>query len=260
MNFRSRQQFESRRVGQFLCAGIFTVSAIISSASTFAGTVDLDFTADGKSRWYEWSSGVFAQLDQGRDGDPAIDGFFDVGDLDDSDGLTPAFGAVDVFPFESNFSNIGTLDFDGPDGGTGTFSVTGLNLNFQPFVADDDALLNGFGAGAYQTIVSDVTGTVSMTAGIVTSFDNVVGDVTFAYPVGPASLDFLGVDAIVLDGLTFDLGLRDAVAPSPASPIQDLEWDVFGTASGVSAIPEPAAPLLVTVASLISYGRRRKRH
>ncbi|MEM9703433.1 MAG: hypothetical protein AAF907_13420, partial [Planctomycetota bacterium] len=84
-------------------AAVFTAAAaLLAAVPADAGTVDLDFLADGKSRWYEWSSGVFGQLDQGRNGDPALDGFFDTADLDDSDGLTPVFGAVDIFPFEND--------------------------------------------------------------------------------------------------------------------------------------------------------------
>ncbi|MEM1013317.1 MAG: hypothetical protein AAGI46_13990, partial [Planctomycetota bacterium] len=236
---------------------ILTTACIAAvPVSAFASEVDLDFAADGKSRWYEWSSGVFAQLDQGRDGDPALDGFFDVTDLDDSDGLTPIFGAVDVFPLEGNLADIGTLSYDGPVGGTGTFAVTAINLNFQPFVADDDALLDAFSTGPYTTTVSGISGTVTLVGGVVTSFDNIVGDVTFSYPNATGSVDYFGDDALVLDGLTFDLGLREAVAPSPFSPVQDLEWDVFGAASGVS-VPEPGIATLglLTLGSLL--GRRR---
>ncbi|MEM1213298.1 MAG: PEP-CTERM sorting domain-containing protein [Planctomycetota bacterium] len=216
-------------------------------------TLPFNLLADGSSRWYEWSSTAFAQLDQSRSGDPAADGFFSTSDLDASDGLTPAFGAVTVFPFDEVFEGLGTFTFDSTGDFDGTFNITALDLNFQPFVADDDAFINGLGAGAYQTIISNVSGTVTLDNGKVTGFDNVTADVTFTYPSPLGPISFSGLDALTIDGLDFALNLRDQVTASPL-PEQDLQWEITGT-----FVPEPSSVTILALALTATSLRRRRR-
>ncbi|MEM6394330.1 MAG: PEP-CTERM sorting domain-containing protein [Planctomycetota bacterium] len=227
------------------------------------GELNFFVVADGDSRWFDYFSDAFAQLDQGRDGDPALDGFFDVADLDDSDGLTPIGGTADVFPFEENFK-LGTFTYDGPADGTGTFNVTGFDLNVAKFVADDDAVLNAFSFGPYTTTVTDVTGSVTLIDGTIVSFNNVEADVAFEYttfnpqnPTGPTiPAVFDGVDALQVDNLDFSLNVFDVFEPSPFSPPFPQEWDLSGS---VVPVPEPAALTLVGVGLAVTTLRRRRR-
>jgi hypothetical protein len=229
-----------------------TLAAILTAPAP-AGTFDLSLTGDGDGRWFEYFSDAFAQIDRGFDGDPALDGFFLISALP---GFTPIGGGADVFPFEQFFTNIGSIDHDGPDGGTGTFSITGLTLDFAPFVADDDSLLNT----GYTTSVSNVSGSISFVGGIASAI-SLTSDITFTYDATSSGLGLLPYDGTFsIAGDRFTLLVDDT--NSTAFGDFRYAWDIEGTVDGVAGvIPEPSSLALAAVglAGIGLAGLRRRR-
>ncbi|MEM6980219.1 MAG: hypothetical protein AAF539_11190 [Planctomycetota bacterium] len=224
------------------------------------GVIQIDLVADGDSRWYQWDAEVFAQLNRGRNGDPSLDGFYFTADTDADEFINGVRmvpmgggdGTADVFPFEEDFSNIGNIVFDGENGSSGTFDIQEINLDFHPYVNDDDSTL---GTRAYSTTATNVSGSVTLDDGVVTSFNQVSADIAFTYDItGLPDFVFAETNALEFDGLDFQLSLRDTAFNGAF----DFEWDVFGTASGVSAIPEPSSFTLALIIVAAVFRTRRR--
>ena len=216
--------------------------------------------ADDDARWFNFQSDVFAQLDKGFDGDPDRDGFFLVtsesqtlalGVEADFDAFAPTVfaevgGGPSVFEDEDEFTAIGTLEWDDITG-----SVTSLTLDFDDFVAYNDATINFVPSEdlGYETIVSSVSGTVTMVGSYVALID-LAADVQFAYSA--AGVDYDG--SIIFDGKRFDLYVDEEEAVAFVGPIR-LAWDIEGDVANV--VPEPQSALAVGLLASLMLARRR---
>ncbi|MEM9420252.1 MAG: PEP-CTERM sorting domain-containing protein [Planctomycetota bacterium] len=232
-----------------------------------ADTFQLDITADGDSRYFDLFSGAFAQIDRGHGGNPTLDGFFSVADETNTllsgttqlnigneaafDTFSPTnfvqFGGVDLFPQETDFSGLGSIDYDANTG-----VVTGATLDVFPFVSDSFSQLAA-SQGDYATVVSNVVGTVTtVPAGV--SGINLTADIAFVYG-GAISYD--GV--LEITGNKFDLFVdEEPLLPLPtggAVPFR-LAWDIEGQVNNL--VPEPASMGLVGLGLLVTCARRRR--
>lgn len=223
-----------------------TAAAMVAQPAA-AATFNLSLTADAGSRWYEYYSAVYAELgsdwgtitagaDQGEQGD----GFYLV-----SNGAKVGSGAV-VFPNAGNFINIGSISYD-----AGTGAITGLTLDFDNYVADNDAL--GFG---YTTTTSNVSGTVSLSGGLVTGVQ-LQSNIAFTY-FGSVSYDGL----FSITGNRFDLAVDETnVVPLGGQPRSiRLAWDVQGGVQNLAPVPEPTTyALMLGGLGVLAMAARRRR-
>lgn len=200
-----------------------------------ATTLNVSLTADGSSRWYEYISDVYAQIDKEPDG-------FYLISTDNAVG-----GGVDVFPHEGNWANVGSFTLSGTVTGVGveTFSITSSTFNFAPYIAEDDAVI---GVSYTTTMGAPTTGTIQFTNGVVSSIDY-NSPITFRF-IGFETIPFAG--QLVINNSGFDLD-ADGTAP------YRWRWDATGTAAFAYAVPEPSRFLLVAagVGGVLLQRRRR---
>ncbi|MEM7543021.1 MAG: TonB-dependent receptor [Pseudomonadota bacterium] len=216
----------------FATTGAVITQDILNNSTCF----DLDFDADGDGRWYEFFSDAFAQIDQGFNSDPRIDGFFLAQMLP---ALVQVGLGADVFPSEADWDNVGSLFIDlGPLSGLGIESLplAASLFDFDQYVADDDNILNL----GYDTVVNSTAGNATFTNGTLTALDATV-DLNLTYPVGGA-FSYPGTLRLNPDN-TFDLlatnfpldaaGIAAAVAISTPGPgfSPQYAWDFSGTYS-----------------------------
>ncbi len=232
-----------------VATGLMLGGGVTASAADLA----LTGTADGDSRWYDFFSDSFAQLDRTPDGFYLISA--------ETDPFNPAAfqsvgGGADVFPDpDEALFDLGVVSYDDSGlTGTGveTVAITGYtNLDFQKNIADDDALTNS----GYGTSLSNVVGTVTFTDGALTGI-NLTSDIVFTYDFsgfGAGDLTFSGTYSIAGD--RFDLLVNNESYPSGFGDIRFV-WDSQGVVNQV--IPEPASALLLLAGSL-GFVRRRRR-
>lgn len=230
--------------------GMCLIAGSLAGAQAHAGSFGLNLTADGSSRYYEHFSGVYAQIDQGFNGDPALDGFFLIGT-----GRQVGTGA-DVFPFEGAFSNIGSISYNAAGlSGTGVESaaITGLTLNVNPYI-DPDFL----GIDNYTTTVNSFSGSLTLFNGAVAGID-MISAVTFTLH-GAVPARFSGAFNIDVNAYNywnkFSLDVDDTFA-SPFGPVR-LAWDVTGSVNNLTAVPVPGAAILFSTAlAMAGFMRRR---
>ncbi|MEM8844278.1 MAG: hypothetical protein AAGB35_04465 [Pseudomonadota bacterium] len=245
------------KLSKLLIATTFIISGVAHSASTF----QLDLTADGSSQFRDVFSNAFAQIDKPFSGSQVNDGFFCIGDDGGALCTGPGVeigGGFDVFPNESAFTNVGTLEYDNT-GITGTgveiANITGLmNPNFNQHVAS----INVFGA-VFDTVVSGISGTVTLFDGSVSSI-NFSSLIQFIYPgsglSGNQPLPFTGSFSIV-DNLFAVSILGEQIPFGDGFFIQ--EWELTGTVDNLTPVPVPAALLLFPSAlALLGFFRRQK--
>lgn len=196
----------------------------------------LNFDADGEGRWYDFFSDAYAQINQGFNGNPATDGFFQI-----SSPGTQIGGGADVFPFESAWDDVGAVYYDlSAFSGTGTESVpiTGGTFDFSKYAADDDTVTNlGY------------TTTVTVNSGSATFVDGTLSDmqanfnVNFEYTGFPA---WTGTLILGEDG-TFTLDAGDL---SAAIGTINFAWDFDGTYSAsatTGSCPDPGKTVTQTI-------------
>lgn len=238
---------------------VLTLIALAAGAAVaqpaMAGTFSLSLTADNGSRWYDYQSGVYTQLGSSHNG-TANDGYYLITNN------AAVGGGIDSFAHDNDFSNIGTLTYDDT-----TLAITGLTLNFSPYV------MNGTGAAiptvisqvgaitnkAYSTALSNVTGSVTLVNGQVSTID-LESTITFSWrnASGSVTLPYTGTFAI--DGDTFALNVDSTNRVS----VYDLRyvWDVDGSVQGLAAaVPEPStyAMMGLGILALGAVARRRAR-
>ncbi|MEM7206810.1 MAG: hypothetical protein AAF434_03205 [Pseudomonadota bacterium] len=222
-------------------AGNWVAEAPMTCAAAPAGdmTKSIDLAADGSSRVYEYFSDTFAQIDQGFDGSETIDGYFQISMLPD---FIQIGSGVDIFQFEGDWDDAAVITFN-VDGLTGIgdeqAAITGLAGNFNTFVSGESTLLGI----PYTTTFSDVTGTVNLTDGAVTSVDSVSSTLTLSwdttvlpppFDVLPDTLPFAGTFDIDDTG-AFTMNVGD-VGPDPSVALGQpaWEWNATGTVDASS--------------------------
>lgn len=239
---------------RFLAAALL----LLITTPAFAAPVSIPVsgTADGSSRWYEYFSDAFAQLDQGFSGDPALDGFFLISALPT---LSPIGGGADVFPNEENF-DLGSIDYDdaGLNGnGIEVTPITGYTVDFAQNIADNDAIVNQ----PYTTALQNVSGTLTFFNGALSAI-NMTSDIIFSYDFsgfGGSLLDFSGDFAFTGD--SFELLVDNESYPSGLPTDIKYVWESTGAIDDLVPIPEPGSLLLLTIGgvALASVGLRRVR-
>ncbi|MEM1355949.1 MAG: PEP-CTERM sorting domain-containing protein [Planctomycetota bacterium] len=251
---------------------VFTIGLL--AAAPLAGlaqadTFQLDVTADGDSRFFDMFSAAFAQIDKGHSGVPKNDGYFSVaaetntlisgftqlniGNEAAFDAFSPTnfseFGGVDLFPTETDFSGLGTIEYD-----AGTGNITDFSMDVYPFVTDDFSQLSSF-TGAYTTTISNEAGTVTLVSGGVESI-NLTADVIFTYG---GIVSYNGV--VSINGDEFDLFVdEEPLVPNPVDSSQffpfRLAWDIEGQVNNL--VPEPGSALGFAIAGALVLVRRRR--
>ncbi len=159
-----------------------------------------------------------------------------------------------MFPFESNFANIGTLSFaDVSSVGVQSATITGLTMNVSPFVGVNFAI-----PGAYTTTLQNVAGSVSLYNGALTAID-LTSTIVFTYTFLGTPYQYAG--SFVIDGDTFALHV-DQTKTTPAGAAR-YRWDVTGGVAGLASVPppvpEPSTYLLLGAGlSLVAVAVRRR--
>ena len=191
------------------------VSMVCSAAA--AESFDLSLTADGTSRWYDYFSDAFGQIDQGFRGDDDRDGFFLISELP---AYVPIGRGADLFPSEGELTNIGTIEFDAASG-----AVSDLSLDVDDFVAYNFSVLNSRLGNGYSTSVSNVSGNVTASGEGVSAI-NLSADIKFTYGnTPPDTVEYNGTFSIADD--EFQL-LVDDDPKIPGFGSFRYVWDVFG--------------------------------
>jgi hypothetical protein len=203
---------------------LLLATALTSTASAAEKNLPLTGIADGDSRWYEYYSDAFGQLDQGFKGNPANDGSFLISELPD---FVPIGGGADIFPREAEF-DLGTLTYDDAaltGVGAETAAITGYTVDVSKNIADDDAL---FSTG-YATTLANVAGSLSFDGGQLVGI-TLTSDITFTYEIGPLAYD----GAFSITGNRFEL-LVDELISTDQGDFR-YAWDSGGTIDQVLSL------------------------
>ncbi len=205
-------------------------AALLAATPAHAADHSLSLTADGSSRWYEFVSDAFAQLDRGFNNNPALDGFYLISAEPDPWNPTvfqPIGGGADVFPHEADFASIGTITYTGS--GNGTFPITAITLDVARYVADDDALTST----GYTTTVTAPSGTITFAGGQLVDL-TLTANVRFTYDGSGFGLGNLSYDGTFeVDGGRFSLFVDDS-NDSDFGPLRYV-WDVAGAVAGLDS-------------------------
>lgn len=224
---------------------LFGAAVCLALAVTAQGQVVVSLVPDGGGRFIDHFSAAYAQIDL----DP--EGLYSLAD----DSL---FGAVDAFPQDDNWADLGTIVLDTAVTPTssGTFGVVGTTGFDIDTVVDGDLLSvfgNVPGGGDYTTTLSNLTGSATLNNGLVTAL-NVDADIAFAFPgVAPGTPPYSGTFSLTQAGFT--LAVDEAIRPSSLSPLIRQEWAFSGDASYV-VVPEPG---VATVGVLVAGALRLRR-
>ncbi len=208
---------------------ILLCMALSSALPAIAADFPQSFEADGRSRWYEFYTDSFAQLDKGYAGDPAMDGFFRISA--EPDPFNPTVfqqtgDSANVFPSEGAFANVGTLTYNGT--GNGTFPITGVTLNVSPYV---DARTGVLGA-PYRTTVSNTVGTITIANGTATDIQlnaNILFEIDVNYIPSMGWVPYRGT--LAMAGNRFDIFVDDNY-PFTHGDLRYV-WDLVGSVQGV---------------------------
>jgi hypothetical protein len=202
---------------------------VLAAAPAAAADFPLSFTADGTSRWYEFYTDSFAQLDKGYGGDPALDGFFRISA--EADPFAPtvfqeAAEGADVFPHERQFANIGTITYTGS--GNGTFPITAVTLDVSPHVTAEHGVLGT----DYRTTVSNPVGTITFAGGVVTDI-RLEAAIRFELDANYIpSMGWLPYDGTLsMAGNRFDIFVDDEYIFAHGN--LHYAWDLTGSIDGV---------------------------
>jgi len=239
---RNRQALRRGLLVALTAIPVFSGAAQVARAETIA----LDLVADPTGRWFDFFSDAFAQVDGGPlfgGGPDFADGFYLISSLPS---FAPIGSGVQVFPFGSEFGEVGNLTIDASavsGSGVETAPITAIDIEFSDFIADDDAITNG----PYVTSFSNVIGTVTFVDGQASSVE-LTSTVRFEYDFsgfGEGILPFEGIFDIDESG--FDLFVDPPGFPSPFGTVR-FRWDVTGTATPV---PEPSVHFALTSGVLL---------
>jgi hypothetical protein len=199
----------------------------LSASSVFGGQAPLMGYADGSSRFYEYFSEGFVQMDWTHPSQPTHQSFRNI-----SNPSTMYGAGYDAFPNDNEF-RMGAVEFDdsGLIGGTGDAPITEVTfaVSKDPF----DAAYTNWARFTTNTIVNSFEGTVQLVdgapAGMTLNIDVTLEMVGFL----SATTNGYYEGNFIVDGNTFDLSVvmeEDQVLDTAfGTSVVDLEWDFSGT-------------------------------
>ena len=208
--------------------GLLLLLVAVSSQTVHAGVFELSLTADGESRWYDYFSDAFGQVDQGFRDDDERDGFFLTSELPQ---FVPIGRGADIFPFEGDFANIGTLTYDDDTG-----EILNVTLDVDDFVAYNFSLINARLGDGYQTQVLQPVGQVVGQGDSVSSIA-LTSDIAFVYGSSPPNtVTYNGTFEIENDQFTL---LVDEPVNIPGFGTFRYAWDLKGDVEGLTSVSVP---------------------
>jgi len=214
------------RSTRLLCA----LLCVAMTAPACAGTFALSFTADGSSRWYDFIMDWFAQLDRTGSGNPPPNILYTIGA--EADPLDPTTyddsgDSAVVFAHGRAFADIGSITYTGS--GNGTFPITAVTLDVNPYVRTEDASALGL---SYLTTVSNPQGTITIAAGAVTDI-RLDADIRFDLDArnDPLIGNLMPYDGTLqMDGDRFDIFVDDSYG---SHFVMRYVWDLHGKIDGI---------------------------
>lgn len=153
------------------------VVAVATASCAFAvqaADFPLTLQADNDSRWYDFLANEFAELGRGSIGAYPMYTITAESNPFNPSVYSPNGDSQNVFPSGAAFADIGVISYSGT--GDGNHPITGLTLDVAPYVADD---LGSLGV-SYETIISNVSGTVTVAGGQVSAI-TASADIAFRY-------------------------------------------------------------------------------
>lgn len=215
-----------------------TAAALGVTTAPAFNELDISVTADGSSQFIDYFSNAYAQIDLTPDGMYTIS-------------TTTLLGSgVNGFANNGVWNSLGSLVLDGNVTGTGVenFNIIGSN-GF-----DFDSVIDGAAfsvVGDYSTSISGVSGTATVTNGLVTSLA-FSSSITFEFLAAPGA-PYVGTLSITES--SFDLFVDDDTI-NFGSPVRQA-WDVEGSTTSIQVIPEPSSLLLIALGVGMGVIRRR---
>jgi hypothetical protein len=191
--------------------------------------VIVSLSADGTSRWYEYFSDAFAQIDKGWNGSDVLDGFYLIGQLPD---FVQVGGGYDQFPSEGDWVDILNLTYD-VDGllgiGEELAPIIALVAEFNDVIPGEGSVL----ARPYATEFSNINGTVALRDGEIVGIAELRATVTFIFDTPGGILPWITGDTLEATGdlIVEGNGRFSLYAATPAPLIigdADAVWDLTG--------------------------------
>jgi hypothetical protein len=194
--------------------------------------ITISLRADGTSRFFEYFSDSFAQIDKGFNGSDLLDGFYQISRLPD---FVQIGGGYDMFPSEGDWVDILDVTYD-VDG------LSGMGDEFAPvtaLVADFNAVIPGEGTvllRPYTTAFSDISGAVSLRAGEIVAITEIQATVTFIFDTADLAGSFGIGDTVEASGdLLIESSGRFSLYAATEDVLDkddigepDVKWDLTG--------------------------------
>ncbi|MEM7543778.1 MAG: hypothetical protein AAF384_19650, partial [Pseudomonadota bacterium] len=232
---------------------------------------NLNLSADGDSRWIDFFSDGFAQINAPLHSStvPADDGFFLWETFLGLSGppagtFTPIGVGFDLFPNEGSWLNFAQITYaDGiVNGTTAITGLTGVDNGLATNIIDTSTPLGANFVGPISRTATLVSGSVDIVGGEVTNV-NLLADIEIIYDFGAGSFfpRYQGTFEIINNAFTVDiagnptdLAIMDSFLP-PLFQGRDIDliWDLQGSAA---AVPLPAAAWLMAPCLMMLLRRR----
>ncbi len=204
------------------------VAVVATASSAFAvqaADFPLTLQADNDSRWYDFLANEFAELGRGSIGAYPMYSITAESNPFNPTVYSPNGDSQNVFPNGSVFTDIGVVSYGGT--GNGDHPITGLTLNVAPHVADN---LGSYGT-RYQTILTNVTGSVTVAGGQVTAIA-ASADIAFRYDtLGGITFHPTYNGDLIIDGDRLEIFVHERVTFTHG--YLEHGWDIRATVQGL---------------------------
>jgi hypothetical protein len=194
--------------------------------------IAISLRADGTSRFFEYFSDSFAQIDKGFNGSDVLDGFYKISELPD---FVQIGGGYDMFPAEGDWVDILDVTYD-------TDGLSGIGDELAPVtevVTELNDVIPGEGTTLmrpYTTEFSNSSGTVSLRDGEVVAIPEIQATVTFLFDTADLAGAFGIGDTIEATGdLMIESSGRFSLYAATEDVLDnddigepDVKWDLTG--------------------------------